>query len=141
MNLDARRDVEHDVGAVIASRRLTTAGRAGKPFVLTLGAPERVERHEWVCRFQIKGPGHRRVYRAFGVDALQALLNAVEGARVTLEKTVLQLPWLEEGDPGIPRSVPVFFGRKFAERINRLIDREVKSFVSKAEARHRRQRT
>jgi hypothetical protein len=59
------------------------------------------------------------------VDALQALLSAVEGVWVSLERTGSRFEWLSrDSGSGIPRQVPLAYGRRFQERINRAIERE-----------------
>lgn len=70
-----------------------------------------------------------------GVDPLQALLLAVEGARVTLDKTGRRFAWPEDdGDKagsGIPRYVPTHLGPLAEARINVAIERESKRFFQR----------
>ena len=75
------------LGTAIAIRQLTQVENSRKKISVALGRPRRVGTTEWVCRFQIRGLDDSSIKNAFGVDALQALLNAVEGSRVCLEKT------------------------------------------------------
>ena len=63
---------------------------------------------------------------AFGVDALQALIQAIEGLRVALEKTGRNFFWLDqEQGVGIPLYVPMFQGKRFEERVRLAIEREM----------------
>jgi hypothetical protein len=81
---------------------------------------------DWRCPFRLRGAldiddaGH-------GVDSLQALLNATQGARKYLDGSGLVLTWAggEPGVLGIPRVVPEMFGRAFAQDIEGEIDRRV----------------
>jgi uncharacterized protein (DUF433 family) len=70
-----------------------------------------------------------------GVDPLQALLLAVEGARVTLDKTGRRFAWPEDdGDKagsGIPMYVPTHLGPLAEARINVAIERESKRFFQR----------
>jgi hypothetical protein len=61
---------------------------------------------------------------AHGADALQALINAIQGVRKALDDSSLALTWVggEPGDHGVPRIVPMFFGRAFARDIEDEID-------------------
>jgi hypothetical protein len=75
----------------------------------------------------IEGIADSRVQKAGGVDALQALLMAIEGIRVALERTGRRFVWLDpKVGADIPRFVPTGYGRHFEERINRAIERETK---------------
>lgn len=70
--------------------------------------------------------------RAGGVDALQALLLAVEGARIALEKAGSRFSWLDidpdKAGSGIPRYIPIHFGPQYEARINMAIERENKRY-------------
>jgi hypothetical protein len=125
------------LGTAIAIRQLTQVENPRKKISVALGRPRRVGTTQWVCRFQIRGLDDSSIKNAFGVDALQALLNAVEGSRVCLEKTRSNLRWIG-GNTGIPRSVPIFFGKGFADQINSLIDHEVEKFAKLAKSGKRR---
>ena len=86
---------------------------------------------DWICTYRVgTATGH-----AHGVDGLQALLNAVEGARLDAAKLPRPVTWAAArraaGDVGIPRTVPDFFGRAFARKIERFIDHEVEAFAAR----------
>jgi uncharacterized protein DUF6968 len=54
---------------------------------VSIGMPRRRPKGNWECPFLIEGLGKAKIQRVGGVDALQALLLAVEGARVALDKS------------------------------------------------------
>jgi len=93
---------------------------------------------DWECPYQIVGLGKSRFRVAYGLDGIQALLMAIEALRVTIEESGKRVTWNggEDGDNGLPRVVPTFFGLSFAQRISRLIDQEVERF-SRGQARKR----
>jgi hypothetical protein len=70
-----------------------------------------------------------------GIDGVQALIQAIEGARVLLEKSGKKILWEggEEGEVGLPRYVPMFYGKAFTEHLNKLIDSEIENFAQSAE--------
>jgi len=83
----------------------------------------------------IKGLGRPQIHSARGVDSLQALLLAVEGVRVTLDKTGSRFTWLET-DPdkagsGIPRFIPTRQGPRFEARVHLAIERESKRYFQR----------
>lgn len=81
---------------------------------------------------------------AFGVDAFQALIMALEGIRHDLSAADPACHWIggETGDFGFPRHVTTAFGLGIARRIDRLIDREIlqhsKMLARKAQRRTKR---
>jgi hypothetical protein len=121
--------MDHELGRPIAERALICGTRRKKQLTVRLGAPKRAEQVDWVCPYQIVGLGSSRVDAAYGVDALQALMMALEGIRVRIEKAGA-CTWVggENGDAGFPRLVPTYFGAAFATHINQQIDRELERF-------------
>jgi hypothetical protein len=95
---------------------------------------------DWECPFRIEGVGRRAVQYGYGVDAFQALTTALEGIRVTLERSGKRLSWIggHRGDSGFERPVPSALGLEVSRRLNRMIDREVARFVRVRERRHAR---
>lgn len=81
---------------------------------------------DWQCLVRIHGALDARHF-VHGLDALQALENALQWIRKTLDDSGLTLTWAggEPGDHGFARSVPMFFGRSFARDIEDEIDRRV----------------
>lgn len=126
------------VAKPIAVRRLAVVGEPGRELIVTIGKPRPDPKPggDWMCSFLVEGLPRTRRRAAHGVDALQALLMAVEGVRATLDASGLQLAWEggEPGDTGIPRTVPLFYGLDFAQKIGRHIDREIQEHAQAAEA-------
>jgi hypothetical protein len=123
-------------GPIIAMRQLS--GARSRKVTVSLGKPRRMKRGEdWECPFRISGSA---VQYGYGVDAIQALTTALEGIRVTLERSGKRLSWVggNPGDPGFERPVPSALGVDFSRRLNRIIDREVAQFVRVQERRHAR---
>jgi hypothetical protein len=113
------------LGQIIARRILTEyTGDMIRTVAVSIGAPRPWPKSDWVCPFLIEGREKPQVEPAFGVDALQALLLAVEGIRVRLDETGSRFEWLDPSGPWIPRLVPTGQGKRFEQRINQLIDRE-----------------
>jgi hypothetical protein len=124
---------------LVAVRRVRKGGSSRQEVVVWLGKPRKVSREEWVCPYHVSGTWIKKSQYAHGIDSFQALLLALEGIRVVLEKSGKQLEWAggELGDHGFPRFVPTFYGLRFVRRLNRLIDREVARFARVAKARSR----
>ena len=113
------------MGPVIARRDLTEyTGNMIRKVAVSIGAPRPWPKSDWVCPFLIEGREKPQVERAFGVDALQALLLAVEGIRVRLDQTGSRFEWLDPSGPWIPRLVPTGLGKRFEQRVSQFIDRE-----------------
>ena len=97
-----------DVGTVVATRKLLLDG-AQKVAVL-IGKPEPFpDEQDWYCAYQIVGIGSGRVWWAGGVDPVQALILALQGAGAALvsssEFEAGRLSWdagTVEGDLGFP---------------------------------------
>lgn len=118
----------------IVVRRLSVADDPDKAVTVMIGKPHPSPDGNWTCPYRVEGiTGARGA--AFGIDGLQALFNAVEGARTTLAASDLSLSWEggEPGDHGIPRTVPMYYGRAFAEGIERHIDQQVRAFAAAVE--------
>jgi hypothetical protein len=90
-----------------------------------MGAPRRVEADCWLCPFLIRGIVESGIHYAVGSDALQSIIMALAGIRLYLNQTGRQFIWFGD-DHGIPRHVPTDYGRTFAQRVDRAIERESK---------------
>ncbi len=121
----------------IAERRFSVVGEPAREVVVTIGKPRPDPSGDWRCSFRIRGISDDRRRVARGLDALQALLLAVEGAREALAASDLVLLWEggEAGDTGLPRTVPQYYGLDFARKIERYIDRETQKFAQAAKTR------
>jgi hypothetical protein len=119
----------------IITRRWTVADDPARPITATIHRPRPDPRGDWECTFVVDGADGSHVASAHGIDGLQALLNALDGVRSALDASGLALSWEggEPGDHGIPRMVPAFYGRAFAEEIERYIDERIRAFTEAAE--------
>ncbi len=128
------------LGTIVGIRRLREVGPHRQAIIVKVGKPRKEKGGDWACPFQISGLGPRKIENGHGIDAIQALLMAIEGIRTRLEQSGKQLTWDggNPGDTGFTRFVPTFFGLDFSKRLDRLIDREVQRFTRIAEARYRR---
>jgi hypothetical protein len=127
----------------IAVRRLAVAGEPGREIIITIGKPRpEADPSVWRCSFLVEGIPHARRRVAHGVDSLQALQMAIEGARHVICEAGVVCAWNdgEPGDIGIPRTVPSFEGSGFAQKIERYIDRELERFTRAAQARGSKRR-
>lgn len=120
-----RRVKKSGLGRIIASRVLTEENARNSKITITVGAPRRVEADHWLCPFLIEGIVESGIHYGYGVDALQSLLVAVAGIRWHLEQTGRCFIWLGD-DHGIPQQVPTAYGRTFAQRVEKAIERESK---------------
>lgn len=75
-----------------------------------------------------------------GIDQMQSLLLAFEGILTILRDSGIEWRWIygEAGDIGIPRYVPGGFGRKFAAKLEAMIDSEIDKLGKAAKRRHYR---
>ncbi len=117
-----------DLGPVIARRILAEQGVVGRKIVVSIGLPrpDPLSKHgDWECTFLIEGVNKSKVRKTFGVDALQALIVAIQGVRVGLEQTGRRFFWLDpEIGVDIPLNVPTSWGKQLVERIRLAIERE-----------------
>ncbi|MGH7267313.1 MAG: DUF6968 family protein [Candidatus Rokuibacteriota bacterium] len=126
-------------GAVVGARRLRRPG-SRRTVLVRVGMPRRSGR-DWVVPFQLRGLAPSRIRYSYGVDALQALMLAFEGIRVTLETRGKALTWLgEPGESGFYRFVPDLGIPPVRRRPEKAIDREMRAFLRKLERRYRRRR-
>lgn len=95
---------------------------------VSLGFPEQLTGGDWRCRYLVKGTGRGQPGEVGGVDALQALTNALEAIATALRESGKKLTWLG-GDTGLRRQVPSFLGASFAEHIERVIEEEIAEFI------------
>ncbi|MGA6974123.1 MAG: hypothetical protein WBY93_21025 [Candidatus Binatus sp.] len=80
----------------------------------------------WECTFLIEGVVKSKLQTAFGVDSLQALMQAIECVRVGLEQTGRNLFWLDpKVGTDIPMTVPTIWGNQVVERVRLAIEREI----------------
>lgn len=121
---------------VIATRALTRAGY-DEAVALAIEAPAR-RRRDWACAFTITGADINVRKTAYGLDALQALLNALELARQTSQTVAPGLSWHEIPLCGLPRSIPLHLDEGTIRRIEALVERATDSAVRRGEAAARK---
>lgn len=128
-----RKDRTVGIGVVVASRVITLRNSRAQKITISIGRPRRSLPSSWQCSYLIKGMGAPIIGRAGGVDALQALLMAIEGVRVTLERTGHRFVWLDpENGLGIPFLVPLVHGKSVEDRVREVIDQARAEFEKKA---------
>jgi hypothetical protein len=102
--------------------------------------------HAWICpssgqviKVQPLSPNVAspdETQQAHGVDALQALLLAIEGIHLALSRSGQRLNWITEpGDTGIPRFTPTSFGLVFRQRVERMLDDEIERHAEEGHQR------
>lgn len=125
----------------VAERRLSVIGDADRSVVVTIGTPCPDPEGDWKCSFHVEGLDDSATRDAHGIDALDALLNAIAGARVVLDASSLALSWEggEPGDTGIPRMVPRFYGWELARQLEEYIEGQVEAFANAVETRAEKQ--
>ena len=113
------------LGRVIARRELGERYRPKTRVVVSIGMPRKDPRHDWACPFQIEGIADSKVQLSYGVDAMQALIIAIQGVRATLLHTGRKLFWIgPKMDSGFPILVHTHFGKEFEDRVGLAIERE-----------------
>lgn len=93
----------------VATRAFSVEGDPGREVAVTIGRPIPEPAGDWICSFSIEGLPSAGNGTAHGIDALDALMMAMDGARKALVATGLTLRWKggEPGDMGIPRLMPM----------------------------------
>lgn len=107
---------------------------------LRVSAPRPSPNGDWECSYELVGLKASKPQTVCGFDGLQALLMAIEGARIAIEKSAEPLTWadVEPSYHSLPHFVPTAFGLAFAKRIAALIDKEIERAYFPS-ARSRRQ--
>lgn len=89
---------------VFIERRLDL--KNGREVSIRFLQPESDPELDWHCDIELEWPDRRRNLRIFGIDAIQALLLAMQGARHELvtspENAAGELTWRGERDFGLP---------------------------------------
>ena len=112
---------------VIATRRIRlTRGRKASTLTVKIGRPRRVRTGEWACPYWISGLGDRITHKVRGIDAVQALVLALEAVRLELKKFGGRISWPgERGGGEFPQYVPTEWGPETTDRIEKFIRREL----------------
>lgn len=86
---------------------------------------------EWACPFRIVGLDAEIYEYGIGVDALQALMMAIEGVATYLRRSGRTLSWIGmPGETGIRRQIPMMMGAEFANEIEDHIDAKIDAVVN-----------
>ena len=129
-----------DDAPIVAERQLQIVG-TGNIVTVLLRSPRPHPEGDWECSFTISGLATPVSDSAYGVDAMQALMLALEGIRLALEAAPETFSWEgEEGDAGFPRFIPKFFGPEFSAHVGRLLDTELLRFSEQLEQRYNQNR-
>ena len=109
-------------------RRFTTA---------KIGPPEKLGKI-WACKLSIPGVGIKEPILVRGQDQMQAILLTLEGVRWHLRDSGIEWRWIhgEKGETGIPKYVPIGFGRKFAAKLESIVDKAADNFGAAARRRY-----
>lgn len=105
-----------------------------------LGIPEQLEDGNWRCAFRLTGLNRGKTAYAGGIDALQALVNALDGIATQLRESGRVLTWMG-CEPGVRRQIPIFLGPEFANEIEALIEVKIESFIRDKKRGQRKQET
>jgi hypothetical protein len=124
------------LGQVIASRRLKKLPLF-KDATVYFGIPRPHPKGDWVCPFVIEEGGMRDAFHTFGIDSVQSLQMALEGARATLDNRgkYAQFESHPEGGPGITRHIPNDKDRLFEARVMLGIECESKAHYARVAKR------
>jgi hypothetical protein len=127
-------------GEVLGKRRLHVTAKPRQTLTVSLGKPRRTPgTPDWECPFRVKGLGIGRLGYGYGVDAIQALVGALDGIRVAIEETRQSVSWFEmPADLFFPRARPFWGDVAATRRIERLVDREIRREVKRLEERDKK---
>jgi len=127
-----------EAGQWICTRRFTAEVNGKRRFAIAKIGPPVKSGRDWACKLFVSNAGMKEPMLVYGVDQMQAILLAFEGVLTTLRNSGIEWRWIhgEKGDIGVPRFVPSGFGRRFASRLESIIDAETNKFAANAERRH-----
>ena len=130
-------------GPMIGQRKLRTPRTAPKTVTVSLGQPRLPKgKTDWECPFRISGGGIRGNESGYGVDAIQALQNALGSIRSVLDQSSQSFEWLGLPlDVAFPRSIPSYGDERLTKRLEKLMDRELERNVTRLRRRHQRKQT
>jgi hypothetical protein len=112
----------------LATRVLEDAADPAVTIEVFLGYPEKLENEpHWRCAFRVNGINGGKIAYAPGTDALQALMNALEGMATVLRESGRAITWMGI-DHLIRRHVPGVLGSEFANEIEAFIDAKLEAY-------------
>lgn len=92
----------HEIGEPIATRELRKGDR---PVIVAFGKPELSEQGDYSCVVRIEGMNPEPLATSiFGIDGVQALIEAMKFAGRLLDASEGEYTFLGEADLGFPRS-------------------------------------
>jgi hypothetical protein len=112
----------------LATRVLRDPANPAIEVEVQLGTPEQLEDGNFRCPFRLTGLNQGETAYAGGIDALQALVNALDGIATQLRESGRGLTWMG-GEPGLRRQVPIFLGPELADAIESVIEGKIDSFL------------
>lgn len=117
------RSVKEHLGKVLARRRLREVGGARRWLTIHLGNPRYAGRNQWLCPFHFSAVVRPAADQAYGRDAFQALILALEGIRHALDRTRLRFTWNDRGigETGFHLLVPTYLHGRFTRRFERVL--------------------
>lgn len=120
---------------VIAARTFTSAD-SDATYEVLIAKPVQVDREEWRCDIEIRGPNGTTKGKAFGIDAMQALMISFDSLRNNLNAISPPVYWLDMPvDLTFPRAIPIALGEDFYRRMEAHIDAEIEKFNADHEKR------
>jgi hypothetical protein len=120
-----------DADQWICTRRFVADEKGKRMFATAkIGRPEKSGK-DWACPVAISNIGMKKPRLVYGVDPMQAVILALDYLRVTLRSSGTGWRWIygERDELGISRRVPDAFGRRFAARLESIIDAEIEKLV------------
>jgi hypothetical protein len=126
-----------EIDNAICRRSFSVADDPGRVIVAAVGLPTPDPAGDWRCAFHIDGVADGGPFEAHGMDALQAVLLAIEGTRKVLDDSKLTLSWVggESDDTGIHHMVPLFLPATIRRAIERTIEQQAHAFARRARLR------
>lgn len=118
----------------MATRKLSSSINPNKYNIeINIGIPEREFPGTWRCAFQIFYNDKKIIKYAYGIDAIQSLINSFSAIRTTMNDLQINATWEgafpeDLGDHGFPYVVPYWYGLNFSKKIEQLIDTELSLF-------------
>jgi hypothetical protein len=115
------------LGRVIAEREYRVGRRK---ILLQVGTPRRASfKTAFYCPFRLVEGRNTKLHRAFGHDALQALMLAFDAIKNRLEGISPKIRWVASphaGDIGVYRRLTISLGVELDRRIERFADKAIR---------------
>jgi hypothetical protein len=128
------------IQAPVAERSFRVVGEPDREIVLEIGRPfpDPDPTGDWMCPYILHGTDGARVQFVHGIDAVHALLVAMQGARIDLENAGLVVDHFGgegPGDTGLPKLSIYSFGHEFAKRMEAHVEAEIQAMVDEKKRR------